>query len=434
MSALSSIVLAGVVAVSSADGLKAAVANAAAGDEIVLADGVYRIATLSCDASGPVVVRAKTPLAARIEVTGDAVVVQGSAWRFEGLEVQGICAAGSGCAHAFAVSANGAGFVAHGNRLIDFDAQIEAHAPSGTVEANEIFDTHPRATSNDVAKIAIEAGDGWSVRANTVRDFRRDDGATSRGIAFAAGTSNAVIERNLVVCTRDEGRSGSQVAIALDGHVGATVRNNIVANCAGPALLASAAPAVKLDFNTFIATSGISLVGVETGVVAHANLLDAPFTTAGGAAPAAESNDVAVDAATLAAMYVAPALGDLRKKGDLSAVIGQSPDSAGVTDDFCGRPRGAAPFDVGAIEHSLGDCRVVEADAGADASIAIADGPDSPAGRGHDDGMNGSADDAPAPAHGGCDVSHRGGEPTLAALLVGLLTIARRHIDRGRSS
>jgi hypothetical protein len=77
-------------------------------------------------------------------------------------------------------------------------------------------------------------------------------------------------------------------------------------------------------------------------------------------------------------MYVAPLVGDLRLKagGDLSALLGKSA-ATGANEDYCARPRGAAPFDLGALESSLGDCATNpppksstgSTDAGADGSV-----------------------------------------------------------------
>src|SRR5215203_3550539 len=83
---------AAIVPVSNVAELRAALANAKAGDEIVLAAGTYAVSgsNLACTANGtgaaPIVVRAASPLAAKLELaTVEGFVVSGAHWHFEGL-------------------------------------------------------------------------------------------------------------------------------------------------------------------------------------------------------------------------------------------------------------------------------------------------------------------------------------------------------------
>jgi hypothetical protein len=59
--------------------------------------------------------------------------------------------------------------------------------------------------------------------------------------------------------------------------------------------------------------------------------------------------------ASFAALFQAPLAGDLRKKGDLSALLGKGTARPDVPNDYCGRARSGA-FDLGALQASLGDC------------------------------------------------------------------------------
>jgi hypothetical protein len=115
-------------------------------------------------------------------------------------------------------------------------------------------------------------------------------------------------------------------------------------------------------------------------------------------------------------MYVAPVQGDLRKKGDLSALLDKAPPR--VADDYCGRARAGDRHDLGALEHSLGECHTTTpplVDGGVVAPVPDAGG----AGAGFDAG----AGSAPEGGGGGCTVgaSRGGGAGLLFAVALALL-------------
>ena len=61
---------------------------------------------------------------------------------------------------------------------------------------------------------------------------------------------------------------------------------------------------------------------------------------------------------TFQAMYRDALVGDLRKKGDLDILLDKGQPISGLTDDYCARARGAT-LDLGALQHSLGDCETI---------------------------------------------------------------------------
>lgn len=158
----------------------------------MLASGTYALTGASCSANGtataPITVKSATSLGAKICFDGlEGFKVRGAHWHFEGLDVQGVCAADSSCEHAFHVGGGAVGFVLRGSRVVDFNAQLKVNSDKdsagvfqtphgGLVEGNEIYDTHARATSNPTTKLNIDTGDGWVVRANFLHDFQKGGG------------------------------------------------------------------------------------------------------------------------------------------------------------------------------------------------------------------------------------------------------------------
>ncbi|MBS2017087.1 MAG: PE-PGRS family protein [Deltaproteobacteria bacterium] len=372
--------------------LRAALSSVKAGDQVVLASGTYAVsgANLSCAAAGtptsPIVVRSATPLGAKLELsTVEGFVVTGPSWHFEGLDVKGTCASDSDCEHAFHVSGAATGFVLKNSRIVDFNAQLKVNASPGgaqiphrgLVEGCELFDTHARATDNPITKLNIDTGDDWIVRANHLHDFHRANGAVTYGAFMKSGGRNGVFERNLVVCTKDETTPGTHIGLSFGGggtlpqfcapafdmgtacdveHDGGTMRNNIVANCSDVGVYLNRAKNARIVHNTLVAASGIDFRFATTAGEARGNVLTGSIRNRDGATHVDADNLNGVTQATFEAMYVAPLAGDLRKKGDLGALLGKAPvNHAGVVDDYCARARTGA-WDLGALQHALGDC------------------------------------------------------------------------------
>jgi parallel beta-helix repeat protein len=384
---------AGPVPVSNVAELRTAIAGAKPGDEIILAAGTYAISgnNVSCSASGtaaqPIVVRSATPLAAKLELSVDeGFVVNGAHWHFEGLDVKGICADDSDCEHAFHVVGGGSNFVLRNNRIVDFNAQLKVNASpptipnDGLIENNELFDTHARDTGNPITKLNIDTGERWIVRANYIHDFHRagSDSATY-GAFMKSGGKNGLFERNLVLCTKDENTDGVYIGLSFGGggtgaqfcapafnagvpcdveHDGGTMRNNIIANCSDVGIYLNKGKDTKLLHNTLIATSGIDFRYATSTGEARGNVVTGVIRNRDGSSHTAADNLQQVALATFEAMYTAPLVGDLRKKGELAALLGKAPMNANVPDDYCLRPR-TGMWDLGALQHSLGDCTTV---------------------------------------------------------------------------
>lgn len=458
------------VNVTSAAELTAALSAAAAGDEIVLAVGTYHLAASPvCSASGtkatPIVVRSATPLAARVDFDAlEGFHVTGAYWRFEGLDVHGVCANDTDCEHAFHVTGPAVGFVMRGNRVVDFNAQLKVNADKpggawlqpngGLVEGNEIFDTHARATSNPVTKLNIDGVDDWIVRANVIHDGHKNGGDNTSYQSFMkGGGKNGLYERNLVICAKDDTTGGTRIGLsfggggtapqfcapAFDANVpcvpemtGSTIRNNVIVNCSDVAIYLNQSKDTHVLFNTMIATSGVDFRFAATSGEADGNVLESNLRTRDGAAMTLKTNLAALAASDFAGFYVAPLAGDLRKKGDLSRLLGKAMARADVTDDYCARAR-SGTYDLGALQASLGDCDTTRPplggspgiDAGAgDASVPSADA--SIAGDASSDAStNGAAPDG-ASSGCGCRAARSTSGNALAVALAFLAALARR--------
>jgi MYXO-CTERM domain-containing protein len=383
--------LAGEVPVSSVDQLKAAVAAAKPGDTIVLASGVYAFsggnraftASAAGTAAAPITVRSATPLGAQLTFdVVEGIVVEAPFWRFEGLDVRGVCASDSDCEHAFHVVGQGTDVVLRGNRIVDFNAQLKVNTSlpakdtphRGLVEGNDIHDTHGRQTSNPVTKLNIDTGDDWVVRANSIHDYFKDGGdGVSYGVFLKGGGQRGLVERNLVLCERDL-PGGTRIGLSFGGggtgaqycspafdagvpcsveHQDGVMRNNIVAHCSDVGVYLNRSKNTKLLNNTLVDTAGIDFRFDTSSGVADGNVLAGKIRDRDGATHTEGTN--LVEVASFADWYQAPGVGDLRKKGDLSSLLGKAGPSADVPDDYCARAR-SGMRDLGALQASLGDC------------------------------------------------------------------------------
>ncbi|HEY6556553.1 MAG TPA: MYXO-CTERM sorting domain-containing protein [Polyangiaceae bacterium] len=382
------------VNVSNATQLRAAIADAGAGDEIILAPGTYAIsgANLSCAANGtptsPIIVRSATPLAAKLELaTSEGFLVTGANWQFVGLDIKGTCGTDDACDHAFHVAGAATGFVLRGSRVVDFNAQLKVNASTGgagiphrgLVENSELYDTHARNTAKPVTKLNIDTGDDWVVRANYIHDFHKASGDPSYGAFMKSGGRNGLFERNLVLCTKDDTTAGTHIGLSFGGggtgaafcapafdpggqcateHYDGIMRNNVIANCSDVGIYINRGANSRILHNTLIATAGIDFRFLTTSGEARGNVVSGVIRNRDSASHTAANNLTGVTLATFQAMYLAPLTGDLRRKGDLSTLIGQGPALTNVPNDYCARTRTGA-WDLGALQHALGDCVTV---------------------------------------------------------------------------
>ncbi|WP_437643751.1 chondroitinase-B domain-containing protein [Sorangium sp. So ce362] len=429
-----------IVPVANADELLAALEAAAAGDEIVLADGTYAIPGAGCNAMGteaaPIVVRAANPHGARIDLDSlEGFIVRGAHWRFEDLDIHGACANDSSCEHAFHVVGAAEGFVLRGNRIIDFSSQLKVNASlsdgsyviphRGLVEGNEIRDTSPRETDAPVTKLNIDTGDDWVVRANVIADFHKNGGnGISYGAFMKSGGNRGVFEQNLVLCSDAVQTGGVRIGLSFGGggtgnqycapafdadvpcdpeHTDGLMRNNIIVGCSDVGIYLNKSADTRLLHNTLVATTGIDFRYASSTGEADGNLVSGRIRGRDGGSFTAGTNVEEIALETFLAAYQDPEAGDLRLLGDVSAWIGAGTARADVPDDYCLRDRPDGPTTLGALEHSLGDCETVPPPLGGDSSSGSGGGQggDDPAGSGGGAGTGGGPGGDGGAASGG---------------------------------
>lgn len=378
------------VPVADVAGLARAMQAAQAGDEIVLADGVYPIAAkLQAQASGteaaPIVVRAEHRWKAELRSsTLVAIEVTGSWWTFRDLDMRGVCPDDSACEHALHVTGAVQGFRLIGSRLADFNAHLKVNGfprgeppRGGLVEGNELFDTHPRRTGAPVTPVNIDHGVNWVVRGNLIRDFHKQGGDdVSYGAFVKGGAAGAVFERNVVLCARDDPRGGSRIGLSFGGGgmdaalcppawnaatpcspevSGSTMRNNIIASCSDAGIYLNKARDTRVLFNTLIRTKGIQFRFPDSTGEVRGNLTTWETVTRDGGSFRDGGGNLRALSSDLESWYRDPDAGDLRLKAAPAPLIGKGGSADGVATDYCGRRR-SGTADSGALQSSLGDC------------------------------------------------------------------------------
>jgi parallel beta-helix repeat protein len=370
------------VPVANAAELSAAIQNATAGNDIVLAAGTYAVTgNLICSASGtaqaPIRVRAATPRSVLIQFSGGLIEgfkVSGSNWIFEGLDIEGVCAADDDCEHAFHLSGNADFTVIRNNLVRDFNAQIKSNIAPGfgfpddvLIERNNLYDTRARNTANPVTKIDVVGGRRWIVRSNTIHDFAQGAGGMISYGAFLKGNSrDGLFERNLVRCEQDFS-GGTRVGLSFGGggtapdsicedatctpeHQNGIMRNNIIMNCSDVGIYLNESAETSVQHNTLYATLGIDVRFAASSADLRNNLLGGMIRDRDGASHTSAGDVAAVSDTTFAAWFQAPQDADFDLV-DGAAIVDLGVAAPLVSDDFCGNDRNDGAADIGALEY-----------------------------------------------------------------------------------
>ena len=378
---LPALLLAAVVPVTTAAALGDAVRNANPGDVIEVAPGTYSISgKIRTGKAGtkesPITIRG-TGATADVKLdfrdTDEGLVIGHSDWIIEHVWVNGACP-GGGCgngAGGIHVNAGGDRVVIRYSKITNWEQNIKsdrsdsAEPTDGQIIGNEIANTGDGYTNGGTG-IDIVGGLRWYIAGNYVHDWARN--AVRYGIFVKGGARDAVIERNLVVGSRDlPAGSGAYVGISFGGggtgsqfcapdnrgNGGCTceafagiARNNIIAHTNDAALHTKRACGSIFASNT-VHDSGIGLQIQNEGtsaVLLTNGVLDNKLV--GNAQ--SDNNALSLGVDGLKKIYADPDALGFGKGPDPAAAAGKAKVRPDVTTDYFGHPRTAN--DLGAIE------------------------------------------------------------------------------------
>jgi hypothetical protein len=371
------------VQVATPDALRAALDGAAPGDVITLAPGTYRfqgkgiVIARAGRADAPIVVRAARPGTVHIEFDIlEGFVVAAPYWRFENLNIDGVCPADDACEHAFHVVGDGHHFASVNNTIRDFNAHIKINGAGGRfpddglIEHTTLSATHARATTKPVTPVDLVAASGWTLRANVITDFiKRDGNRVSYGAFAKGGGRNNVFERNVVWCEQTlRGEPGQRVGLSLGGggtghafcrdgrciteQEGSVLRANLIVGCSDAGIYLNGAAASKVVDNTLVDTTGIDVRYPTSSAVVDGNLVDGPIRARDGGIVHLGDNRATplwrayAGSHPVRGLFRAPETGDFGWRGDApardEAALEAGPQG---TMDLCGMPRAThAPY------------------------------------------------------------------------------------------
>lgn len=393
-----------IVHVSSVAALQNAVNNAASGDTILIADGVYNL--------DGVYLRIDTPNVSLRSASGNraAVVLDGNY-----LTTEIVQAAASGVTiadltlreaydHAIHVMSTDQGHtldtliynvhvVDPGQQAIKINpAAAGYYTDNGVIACSHIaLSDAGRSHIRDncyTGGIDAHQSRGWTIRDNLIEGFWCDQGLAEHGIHLWRGCRDTLIERNVLrdnargiglgLVTSGSGRTyADNPCPAASGYVddfGGTIRNNFIA-ANNSSLFASdygfdcgiclwnACNARALHNTVFTANTGSTFSAIEwrfanTQAEITNNLANDTYRERDGA-HGTQSNNLS---SAQASWFVAASSGDLHLVASATAAIDRVAAAAGAPDDVDGDPRpSGAAADIGADEYRLpGPARVTD--------------------------------------------------------------------------
>lgn len=364
------------VMVSTASELAGAVAAARPGQRIVLRPGTYvlpdrlRFFVENTGSSGlPVTVMARDGLGSVvIDANGNEeafYVISGHYLILQGLVITG------GAYHAIKIDGPSSDIVirncklfdnTRANGIYDQTSAIKGGPGAGlpyrvTIEDSEIYQVAPFAGVN-FQGIDCNACKDWVVRNNRIHDIH---GATlaGMGIQFKSGSSNTVIENNVIWNCGLTGINYGGFGVPSWGnetfdHVGGIVRNNVIYGVADAGISVINAKDGKVFSNTLFNNGYNPDVRVRAENLQYRNnILDQPLRLRDGT-EAAASNNYVLPFPSSGFLFVNAAAGDFHLNSIATPVIDHGASLApDVTTDRDGRPRPCGyGFDIGAYEYN----------------------------------------------------------------------------------
>jgi len=356
------------VYVSTEQQLSAAVRSAETKTTIVIAPGVYRLASpLAVGNVADVVIRGATDRAADVILQGSgflagdsapaahAFVIGGQRITLANLTVRDFPSAAvvfDGRAASPRIY-NVASVDNHGSILAGAGTQAVA---GGRVEYSRFEYSSPVAAGSNAPAISVGGGAGWAVRHSLFKGLKSVDGNPVPALLLHSSATGAVIESNTFVSSAQEIVFGASQRGTADRTTG-IIRNNFIArdaaSSAAAAITLVSAPSTQVLHNTILMNgsyaNAIELQSKATaGVRVQNNLLDAPVVRQRGATGTIEPND----STATAAYFVNPAAGDLHLLPAATSAIDAAAAVSGVGNDWDGQSRGSGVVDYGADELS----------------------------------------------------------------------------------
>jgi hypothetical protein len=357
----------------SAEQVRAAIASAEPGDQIVLPPGTYRFdGKVAVDRAGlpsqRITLRASEPGTVVVEFnTVEGFVVAAPYWTFENLTIRGTCKRHDDCEHAFHVVGGATDFIARNNVISDFNAHFKINGNKGRfpdrglIEGNTLNNATVRATRNPVVAIDLVAASGWSIRRNLISDFIKGGGNRVSYGAFAKGAGSAnIFEHNIVWCEQHlQGAPGQRVGLSLGG--GATgarfcrdgrciveqeesvIQSNLIASCSDDGIYLNSAARSRVVHNSLLDTSGISVRFAGSSADVEGNLVDGAIRSRNdGVLRALDNRDTPI-ALLYLGYHPVRRLFSNPATLDFDAASARRTGAPGAPQDLCAAPRPANP-------------------------------------------------------------------------------------------
>jgi hypothetical protein len=357
----------------SAAQVRAAIAGAAPGDQIVLLPGTYRFdGKLAVERPGSpsqrITLRAIQPGTVLIEFdTVEGFVVKAPWWSFENLTIRGVCKRHDDCEHAFHVVGAASDFVARNNVISDFNAHFKINGSDGRfpdrglIDGNTLSNATVRDTGNPVVPIDLVAASGWTIRRNLISDFIKGGGnqVSYGGFAKGAGSAN-IFEQNIVWCERRlHGAAGQRVGLSLGGGAtgapfcrdgrciveqeGSAIRANLIASCSDDGIYLNSAARSSVVHNSLLDTSGISVRFAGSSADVEGNLVDGAIRSRNdGVLRAHDNRDTPIALLYLGYHPVRRLFSNLATL-DFDTAAARRTGAPGAALDLCAAPRPANP-------------------------------------------------------------------------------------------
>jgi hypothetical protein len=366
------------VKVSNEEEFEKAIANAKAGQTIVIAPGVYRFSDYRLIPKGqgtsvnPIHLTAAKLGTVKIFLRGEGFLVQVPYWQFSNLHLIGSCKNHKDCDHAFHIVGKAHHTMIKNNIMQDFNGMIkvngvrENYPDYGQVVRNTFFNTTARNTAKPVTPFDLMQADEWQVSENFFYDIQKSAGdKVSYAAFFKGGSSNGIFERNLIICSANLPNQYTAVGLSLGGggspmryhrneskaeHIGGIVRHNIIMHCANDVgIYLNKAQGSKIEHNILYNTQGIDLRFLETDAYVANNILSGRINIRDRAKLNSRNNLVVkrhfiTGEDSLSEYFIAPEKGDFTFKNRIDIqLLNDSRDSLEinfdevVATDFCGQ-------------------------------------------------------------------------------------------------